>query len=113
MSQIQDFAEKLNAEIIDFTIDYTEDLAESSPGDTIVTSAWVVVGDLVIDDGSGYTDNTATVWVSGGGRNGNISRLTNTITTAGGRQIVRQLIVKMVNKLAYYEEEDPVTIPTD
>ena len=110
MSEVlQEYAEKAGAEVIDYVIDYTDDLAESDPVDDISTSSWVVVGNLVITDGTVYTTKKSTVWVSGGGRVGEVSRLTNTVTTVGGRTFIRTLLVKMVTKLARSEVQDLVT----
>jgi hypothetical protein len=109
----QNYAVKMDQEIIDYSIDYSDDLEEIEPADTITGSTWTVspaIG-LTITDGTQFTDTTTSVWVSGGGRNGSIYRLKNTATTAGGRSFVRVLVVKMANKLAYIEEEDAVTIP--
>ena len=111
MSILQDYAEKEGQEVIDYSIDYADDLAEIDPSDSITTSAWISVsGSLTIDDGTLFSSSTTTVWVSGGGTNGKTHRLKNTVGTAGGRTFVRTLVVKMVNKLAYREEEE-TTIP--
>jgi hypothetical protein len=111
----QDYAVKMDLEVIDYSIDYCDDLAEIEPADTLVGSTWSVspAGGLTITDGTQFTDTTTSVWVSGGGRNGMIYRLKNTATSAGGRSFVRVLVVRMANKLAYIEAEDPVTIPTE
>ena len=109
---LQEYAEKAGLEVIDFTIDYTDDLAESDPADEIISSAWVKVGSIVIADGSQFTIATAIVWVSGGGRVGEVSRLTNTVVTTGGRTFIRTLLVKMVTKLARTEPEELVVYET-
>lgn len=104
---VQVQAEKTPGDVCDFVIDYTTDLEAVAPNDTLATSSWVKVGNIVIDDDTGRDDTRAWVWVSGGGRVGEISRLVNTVTTVGGRQFVRTLIVKMVTALAK-RPEDPI-----
>lgn len=77
----------------DAILDYQIDWAAWLGGDTIVTSDWEIVTDLVTDesptgsveiDSDEFTDDTATVWLSGG-VHGEICHLTNRITTAGDR----------------------------
>lgn len=89
-------AEKALGEAFRFYIEYTEDLADVSPIDTIASSTWAIDGDLVEDD-SGFTDDVTWIRVSGGTRIGTLHRLTNTIVTAQGDTIVRLLTVKIVN----------------
>jgi hypothetical protein len=110
---LQEYAQKAGSELLDFIIDYTDDLSETYPVDDIITSSWTVVGsDLVIVDDTIFTWDTATVWVSGGGRVGDVHRLTNTVTTMAGRTFVRTLLVKMVLKYTKTEDEDLVTLET-
>ena len=107
---VQVQAEKTPGDVCDFVIDYTTDLQAVAPNDTIITSSWTKSGNIVIDDDTGRDDTRAWVWVSGGGRVGEISRLVNTVTTAGGRQFIRTLIVKMVTALAKLPEDPIVEI---
>jgi hypothetical protein len=83
-------------EVLDYVEDYSTDMAATSPIDTIATSAWAVTNGLVIGNGASpltthsHTDNTATVWLSGGVAY-SYAEVTNTIVTAAGRTIVRTI----------------------
>ena len=78
---------------IDFSIDWSETLAEVSPADTISSSSWTADnGVTVISDSN--TTTTATVWVSGGTVR-KYSELVNTVVTAGGRTHQRTIAVKI------------------
>ena len=79
----------------DFTIDWAATLAESSPADTISTSAWSKDTALVIDSDSNTT-TTATVWVSGG-TDGTYTNLVNRVTTAAGRTLDRTIVLLVQN----------------
>jgi len=78
---------------VDFTIDWSDLLAESSPQDTIASSSWTANQGVVVDRDSNTT-TTATVWVSGGTVR-KYSELVNTVTTAGGRTYERTVYVKV------------------
>ena len=79
---MNDFTKDPDAEL-DFTRDWSDWL--TAVGDTIATSTWTVPDDLVIGT-NGQTNDamTATVWIKGGTA-GRIYRVTNRITTDGGR----------------------------
>jgi len=86
--------------VLDYQIDYTTVMAASTPDDAIASSAWAMVGiesDLVIDSNS-FTDDIATVWLSGGGKLGSIYRLTNHIVCASGREYDRTIKVTIQSK---------------
>jgi len=102
-------AEKAGGDVIDYVIDYTKDLQAVAPDDQIDSSSWAKVGNIVIVDGTGFDTLRTWVFCSGGGRVGEISRLTNTILTVGGRTFVRVIIVKIVTALAQIPEEELVT----
>lgn len=70
------------ADIADYQINWEQLLG----ADTIATSAWTVTGGLVIDSQS-HTTTSTTVWLSGG--TVGLQRITNRITTAGGRTLER------------------------
>ena len=106
----QRYAEKARLDLIDFSIDYTDEMAQSDPTDIITASVWTKEGNIVIEDGTLFTGTTSTVWVSGGGQVGEISRLHNVVTTNGGREFHYTLIVKMVTKQPQPPSED-VVIP--
>ena len=81
------------AEVLDFTIDWTKYLANSS-SDTISTSSWAEdSGGITIDSNSNDTVK-ATVWLSGG-KHGTTYRLENTIVTASSRTAKRYINVKV------------------
>lgn len=62
--------------------DYSHDWSAWLDGDTITASVWDEEG--ITLDSEEDDDTTVTAWVSGG-TDGTTARLTNTITTAGGR----------------------------
>ena len=86
---------KDNAELVDYSIDYTNLLNGSEPFDVLNGSEWRVEGpmqDLTIV----RIDNTstvATVYVSGGSDT-NRYRLINRVTTVGGRTFERTILVE-------------------
>ena len=83
-------------EILDYTEDYSAEMAATSPNDTIATSAWAVTNGLVIGNGQSpitthtNTTTTTTVWLSAGNAY-SYAEATNTITTAAGRTFVRTI----------------------
>lgn len=84
------------ASILPYTVDWSQWLAT---GDTIATSAWVIlpVGTTVAEAYSPTNDDTtATVWLEGGTPIGT-ANVTNTITTVGGMQEEFQIQVQVVN----------------
>jgi len=95
-------------DILDFSFDWTEWLREATAAtflggvpDEIVASSWSVSpAGLVIGDGSNgapvasFSDVSSTVWVKDGTL-GEFYRLTNHITTQGGRQADSTLIVQI------------------
>lgn len=89
-------AQKALTESCRFFIDYTDDLAEVSPADVLLSSVWAINGTVVEED-SGFTDQMSWIRISGGTRIGNLHRLTNTVVTAGGDTFVRTLTIKIVN----------------
>lgn len=64
----------------DFVLDWTDRL----DGDTISTSSWDMDGPTSVSESN--TTTSATIFVSGSS-----GRMTNTITTAGGRTLVRKI----------------------
>jgi hypothetical protein len=91
------------SEVLDYTIDYTDVLAQSDPPDSIVSSTWAIgqrtlETTLTIVDDTIFTVNTATVWMSGGSLTGLQHRLTNHITCASGRQYERTITFVIQSK---------------
>lgn len=78
---------------LDSTLDYTEDWATWLGSDTIATSDWAVPAGLT-EVNTTQTATSATVWLSGGAA-GTTYRVTNTITTAGGRIASSDVIIKV------------------
>lgn len=67
----------------DDTLDYTVDWTDWLQGDTIDTSSFLADTGITINSNTNDT-TSATVWLSGGSA-GETYRITNRITTAGGR----------------------------
>jgi hypothetical protein len=89
-------AEKALGDAATYTIDYTEELADQSPVDTVVGSSWAITGS-VTQSAAAFTTKTTSVRVSGGTKIGTLHRLVNTVTTANGDTLVRVLTIKIVN----------------
>jgi hypothetical protein len=91
--------EKDVAELLDYSIDYTNLLNGSEPYDVLNSSEWRVEGpvaDLTIVKNS-HSSTVATVYVSGGSDT-NRYRLINRVTTVGGRTFERTILVESVVK---------------
>ena len=80
----------------DFGIDWSATLNESTPADTIATSAWTADAGVTVDSDSNDTTST-TVWVSGGVRNA-ACNLVNSVTTAAGRAYQRTIALTLTDK---------------
>jgi len=111
--QVQDTylapAEKALTESARFYIDYTTDLAEVDPADTIASSSWAING-TVVEESNGFTDQLSWIKISGGTRIGTLHRLTNTVVTAQGDTLVRLLTIKIMNIHVKRPESDEITI---
>lgn len=101
-------AEKALGESKTFRIDYEDDLAEVDPADTITGSTWAIDDVNLSEIASSFSDKISAIRVSGGGKIGNLYRLTNTVTTASGDTYVRLLTVKIVNIHVRRPEEEDV-----
>lgn len=81
-------------------LDYAVDWGSQWLGvDVIAASSWSVSGpdgDLVVDTSS-FTDDIATVWLSGGTLGGKYAVI-NHITTSEGREDDRTIVVTVGNK---------------
>lgn len=64
--------------------------------DTITASTWASDNGITINSSS-FTTTTTTVWLSGG-TEGLVYNIVNHITTAGGRQDDRTLVVQVVSQ---------------
>src|SRR4029077_3895415 len=73
--------------VIDFSIDWTAPLAGSS--DSILTSTWTADAGIIVVS-STYVTDTTTVFLSGG-TDQTRYKVTNVVTTAGGRTLAQDL----------------------
>jgi hypothetical protein len=94
--------EKAPLEVLNYVIDWTEELELSTPTDQILTSVWTLedshVDDLTLGvEGIEGTDHTIQK-VSGGGRIGITHRLVNRITTVGALTHQRTIRVLMTRR---------------
>lgn len=78
--------------VLDYEIDWSAWLGE----DTISASQWSAPDGITIDSDS-FTDTTATVWLSGGTA-GETYEVTNGISTDGGRDDDRTIIIQVKQK---------------
>ena len=87
----------------DANLDYSLDWAEwLEPGDAITASTWTATAmngalDMIVIGNKAFTTDTTTVWLSGGGEC-EAYVLTNHVTTSGGRQDDRSLLVQVVER---------------
>lgn len=87
---------KRPAEVRDYSHDWTPFLGD----DSIATSVWTASGATL--DSDVFDDTTVTVWVSGG--TSGVARLTNTVTTVGGRTESETFTLRIS------QAEEPVSI---
>ena len=79
------------------TLDYTISWATTLGSDTVATSAWAVATGLTVGADSNTT-TTTTIFLTAGAPGGSPVDVTNTITTAGGRTLVRTIQVAVIAK---------------
>ena len=77
---------------LDFYLDWSDILPA---GDVIASSVWTVPSGLTSHD-EAFTDTTTVIWLAGG-TEGTQYSLTNVVTTAAGRIIERDVILKVKN----------------
>lgn len=85
------------ADVLDYGLDWSDQLALVSPTDSISNATWTVPAGLTV--GAQFVaGGVATIWLSGGtaGANGTDYTITCRIVTAGGRTLERsvKLLVK-------------------
>ena len=80
---------KESAEVLDYTFDWASQYLVT--GDTLSTSTWLVPTGITKNSDT-FTTGTTTIWLSGG-TDGVSYTITNTVTTAGGRTAVRQMVI--------------------
>jgi hypothetical protein len=90
------------SETLDFVIDWSAEMAASTPADQLSTSTWaltdVAADDLTLGaDSIVGTDHTK-IRVSDGGRIGTTHYLTNTVVTIGGTTHIRTIKVKVARR---------------
>ena len=83
--------------VLDYSFDWSEYLAETSPVDTIASSTWTASSSGITIDSANNSQTLTTVWLSGGTR-GSRYKLVNRIVTAGGRTDERTLEVRVQNR---------------
>lgn len=79
--------------VLDYRIDWSLVLNNSTPADTISTSTWTVDSGLILDSTSNTSTET-TAWVSAGTLN-ELGKLVNKIVTSGGRTHVRTIEISI------------------
>ena len=100
---ILDRKEKQPGEIKDYPIDYSKWLAEISGGDTIASANAAAVCTSDASDTALVVDSVSTaatglsVWLSAG-TDGQIYKITVTVTTVGGRVDQSEFIVKLKDR---------------
>jgi diaminopimelate epimerase len=78
--------------VLDFTVDWSKWLGT----DTIATSTWTVPAGITKASDT-HTTTAATVWLTGGAA-GDKVKVTNRITTTGGRTDERTLTIQSVDR---------------
>ena len=89
---------KSEAEIIDYGIDWTDELILSSPADIISSSAWVIddpAVDVLTLGTNTIEGNITFCRVSDGGRDEIVHYLINRIITASGQKFQRTIEITM------------------
>ena len=76
---------KDTAEVLDYSIDYADDLA---PGETIINSSWSSDAGITVS-GPSNTNTVSTIWASGGSE-GSLYWFYNPITTSAARTFRRR-----------------------
>lgn len=71
------------SDVLDYQIDWSAALGT----DTIASSTWTATGYTI--NSNSFTPTTTTVWLAGGPAG--VNKITNRITTAGGRTIERSV----------------------
>jgi len=80
--------------VLDYVVDWTAWLTT----DTITASTWTVgTGITQTTPAPSFTTTKATIWLTGG-TEGTTYRITNHITTAGGRQNERSFTVQVIDR---------------
>jgi hypothetical protein len=80
------------ADVLDYALDWSDQLSLTSPADTISSATWAVPAGLIAGE-QFVIDGVATIWLSDGtaGTNGTDYTLTCRIATTGGRTIERSV----------------------
>jgi hypothetical protein len=79
---------QFDTEVLDYENDYSGELPT---GDVITASSWTADDGLTLSNPQ-FTASTAKVWVSGGVA-GFVYRVANSVSTAGGRVMVKKLFI--------------------
>lgn len=89
-AQRQKFSKDPDA-VLDYKVDWSAWLPE---GDTIAATEWTADDGIVIDSNT-FTDTSATVWLSGGGAEGEVYNVVNHIITAFGREEDQTIMIQI------------------
>lgn len=92
--RLQELLLKDPAAVLDYAIEWAEWLP---PGDTLTGSTWTAETGIDITDDTQFSQTRAVVWLSGGTA-GTKYRVTNHVTTSGGRQDERTLLIQVVER---------------
>ena len=86
--------EKSPAEIIDFTLNWANDMVQNFSGDTLATSNWACdqAGLSIVGNGLSISNSLTSVKIAGGS-DLITYLLTNTVTTVGGRTLTDTVTV--------------------
>ena len=88
--------EKDPSDVVDYSIDWTDTLTETSPADTISSSTWTATKGVTVGSSS-ISGSITTVMVSGGTA-WKYAELVNTIVTAGSRTHNETISLKLLQK---------------
>lgn len=82
--------------VVKHTIDWSAELALTSPNDTILTSTWYPDAGITLSGGTNST--TSTSIIMSGGYVGRYANITNRITTNGGFTYDATIVVDVIEK---------------
>jgi len=88
--------EKDPSDVLDYSIDWSDTLTESSPVDTISSSTWTATSGVVVG-ASSIAGSTTTVMVSAG-TPWKYCELTNVIVTDGSRTHSKTIVLRLIQK---------------
>lgn len=86
-------------EVLDYDIEWagTVDSPGRTYGENVIASTWAIVGSGLVEDSNSFTTGRTKIWLSGGVV-GTVYRLTNHITTDGGREMEKTATLSIKEK---------------